>query len=381
MAILDLELKHISSVESSIKQAVSKLTDRKNDYDGIKKDVSKIKSSTGNLTTCNTYLAKKSQQIQDKIDKLNKFKGAVKTFSTNSQEADGRCAELITDTSDAFYKAVGIKTGFIGWVNDKWRKVKKFVKTVWEAVKTFYEEHKFLIDFIVDVALLVVAVVAIIAAIPTGGATLFFAAFALAQALGDVFTSSLALGYHLIGDDASAGIWADRGLRDGVVLVGKTLFGEEGGVIFGFLYDGLTIASIIYSVGKLGKGLFKSIDFRNTNDMSFGKRVMNGVKELIGISITDPSKGKTLAGCWQIKTLFNLKSIDTAYKIRVSCDVIKNIKTVYTTVDSIISGDFFTKGNKIGSTYNKAKKTIIDMYRSGGFESVSKTVLIASGAH
>jgi len=357
MAVLSLELKHISSVESSIKSAVRELDKRQTDYEGIIKDVNKIPDSTGNLSDCNIYLKKKNSQLQGKIDKLNSFKNRVSTFSTNAKAADKRVATYVTDKSETFYKTVGIKTGWAaGWDN-----FKKGCKSVWNTVTEFYEEHKYLIDFIVDVALLAVAVVALIAAIPTGGATLFFAGFALAQSLGDLTTSSVALGYHIAGDDEKAGIWAERGLKDGMQWVGSKIGGETGEKIFGFIYDGLSLASIVYSAGKLGKNLFKSIDLRNTNDMSVFKRFTNAGKSIFGISTTNTS-GKTLASCWQMKQLFGLKSVDSARRIMIGCDFVKNIKTTVKTVDSIFDGEFFTSGNKVGNTIKKTVDTVKDFY-------------------
>lgn len=353
MATLDLELKHISSVESSIKNAVSDLQKRKSDYEGIVRDLNGISSNSGNLSNSNVYLRKKNSQIQGKIDKLNSFKNKVSTFSSNAKAADKRVATYVTDESNTFYKTVGIKTGWAaGWEN-----IKKGCKTVWKTVTDFYEKHKYIIDFIADLALLAVAVVALVAAIPTGGHTLFFAGFALAQSLGDITTSAVALGYHKAGDYEKAGIWAERGLKDDAQWVGEKIGGETYARIFGYIYDGLSIASIAYSAGKLGKNLFKSIDFRNTNDMSIFKRLTNAGKNIFDYSLTGTS-GKDLAGCWEIKTLFGLKSVDTARKVMLGCDFVKNIKTTYKTIDSIYKGTFFKDGNKIGSTTSKAVDVI-----------------------
>ena len=58
MAILDIKLGYVSNVTGSIKNAKNELSSRKSDYEGIIKDVGKIQSNTGNLSTCNVYLRK-----------------------------------------------------------------------------------------------------------------------------------------------------------------------------------------------------------------------------------------------------------------------------------------------------------------------------------
>lgn len=367
MATLNIDLRYISDVEGSIKKAVNEIDRRQSDYEGIVKDVNKISSSTGNLSDCNIYLKKKNSQLQGKMDKLNSFKNKVSTFSANASAADGRVATYVTDQSNTFYKTVGIKTGWAAG----WESFKKGCKTVWKTVTDFYEKHKYVIDFVVDLALLAVAVVALVAAIPTGGATLFFAGFALAQSLGDIFTSSVALGFHISGDDEHAGIWAERGLKDGVKLIGKGfdavagLAGFETDIfenLFGFAYDVVSISSIIYSAGKLGKNLFKSIDLRNTNDLTVFKRFTNASKNILGYGMTGTS-GKDLAACWQIKELIGLKSVDSARKIMLGCDFVKNLKTTVKTIDSIYKGTFLTEGNKVGSTITKTVSTIKNFYR------------------
>ena len=88
MATLNLELKHISSVESSIKNAVNELDRRQSDYEGIIKDVNKIQSTSGNLSDCNIYLKKKNSQLQDKMDK---FQNKIDEINTQKDELVDKC--------------------------------------------------------------------------------------------------------------------------------------------------------------------------------------------------------------------------------------------------------------------------------------------------
>lgn len=360
MSVLNVHLGYADNVTSSIKKATNELSSRKKDYEGIINNVNKISSNSGNLSECNVYLKKKNQQLQDKIDKLDSFSKKISNFETHAKAADKRVSTYVKDESNTFYKTVGIKTGWAaGWDNFKKGAVK-----VWNSVKDFYEKHKFVIDFIVDVALLAVAVVSLIAAIPTGGATLFFAAFALTKSVGDLVGSSFALGYHIAGDDDKAGVWADRGLKDGMKWIGRQIDGGKDGFfsgVFGFVYDGLSIAAAVYSIGKLGKGLFESIDLRNTNELSVWGRVTNAGKKIFGISITGKS-GKDLAACWQLKEVLHLSSVDAARRIMIGTDIINDLNNMKSTISSIFEGTFFEGGNKISSSIDKLWKGIKDFY-------------------
>lgn len=373
MGILDINLGNLSRVQGSINSAVNELDRRQSDYEGIMRNVSGISSSSGNLSDCNIYLRKKNSQLQDKIDRLTSFSNRISAFSSDAKAADSRVATYVTDQSEIFYKTVGIKTGWAAG----WESFQKGCKAAWKWVKDFYEEHKFVIDFVVDALFVVAAVVAVVAAVPTGGASLFFAGFGLAQAAGDLFTSSVALEYHIQGDDEQAGIWAERGLRDGVKWVGDKIdekFGVEGvSNVLGFAYDVVSLASIGYSAGKTGKELFKSIDLRNTNDMSVLKRFTNAGKQIFGLNATGTDV-TDLKGCISIKYFFGLKTLDSARRLQLGCDFLKNTKNVVGTVDSIYNGTFFTAGNDIGNTVTQTIDTV-----KSGYNELNSTPAYAYG--
>lgn len=347
MAVLSVELNYLPGVQSSIAGVVSQLESRKSDYEGAINKVNRIGASTD----CNIYLKKKNQQLQDKIDKLNNFKSRVSNFSANVKAADQRVATHVRDESAAFYETVGIKTGWQAAVEA----IKDFAVNAWETVKEFYQKHKYVIDLIVDIVFVAAAIVSLGAA--SGFVAVFFAGFALAQALGDVFTSSIVLGYHIAGNDEQAGVWAERGLKDGA----KMIFGEQAG---GIIYDLLSLASVTYSAAKLGKNLFKSIDLRNTNSISVLGRFTNAGKEILGIKTSGMSTSlKALGTCIKLKAFLGLKSVDAARNILIGCDVVKNVKTTVKVIDSIYKGTFLEEGTQIGNTITKTVETIKSLYK------------------
>ena len=365
MVVLDLNLGHISAIESSIKRTTNAMEKRQSDYEGAVKDLNGIPSSSGNLSQSNVYLRKKNEQLQNKMNKLNSFKSKLSTFSSNAQAADKRVANYIEDKTETFYKTVGIKTGWAAG----WDSFKKGAKKTWKKIKEFYEDHKFVIDFIVDLVMLGAAVISLLAAIPTGGLTVAASIWAIGTTLGDLFGDGMALFYHAIGDDEKAGIWAERGMKDAIVWIGgkttELFFGDKeiGEKLAGFLYDGASLFFVVYSICKMGKNLFKSVDLRNTNDISVWGRFKTAGKEILGFSSTDLSNG-TLKGCISIKTIVGLKSVDSARGLKIVCDFAKNIKQTYKICDSIYEGTFFEGGNKIGESIGKFFDGIIDFTNS-----------------
>ena len=60
MALLNIDFSYDDNVKRSINSAKSSLSTRINDYTGIKRNLNNMSSSTGNLTTANTYIQKKT---------------------------------------------------------------------------------------------------------------------------------------------------------------------------------------------------------------------------------------------------------------------------------------------------------------------------------
>lgn len=369
MAILNLELKHVSSIERSIKNVVNELDNRKTDYEGIIKNINNMSSSTSNLGSCNYYLKKKNEQLDKKMEKLNSFKTKISTLSTNAKAADSKVATYVIDQSHTFYKTVGIKTG---WAKG-WNDIKAGAKSVWNAVTNFYEKHKYVIDFVVDLAMVAVAVVSLIAAIPTGGATLVFSIWAIADSIGNLVGSSVALGYHIAGDDEKAGIWAERGLKDGLQFVFKgidvgieaifgvstTLFSDLAGIG----YEVMNIVSFSRSLISSGKDIVKA--FKNSN---VRKLSLQGVDVLFGLNLTP---GTSKAGYKAITNTFSfIKNGKQAYTLVKTCGYIKNVKTTVKLVGTLFKGTFTSDGIAVVKDIKDAWESLTSIYRTsmtGGF--------------
>ena len=275
MASLNIDFSYDDNVKRSINGAKSSLSTRINDYAGIKRNLSNMSSSTGNLSTANTHIQKKINALQSKYDKLESFRTAVTNFNTNAEAADRRVANRINTETNQFYKREGIQTGIlytIGSVLGKgadWLRGKieeafdAFItgaKTVWANIKQWYEDNKHWIDVVVDVVCVIAAAVATIAAVValatatavTGGLVLgaVCAAWGLAKSVADLCYDSTALSYYNQGDIEKYEEMSEKGLKD--FMSGKL------GPVGEFAYYGMEVVSMVYGVYKLGSGLVKT---------------------------------------------------------------------------------------------------------------------------
>jgi hypothetical protein len=222
--------------------------------------VNKVATSRNYLSQCNVYLRKKANNVlSSKKAKLGRLRHDVDQFAEMAKIRDRYVAERIKTSSDAFYKAMGIKTGFAALLEG----IGKAIGSVVDAVKDFYNEHKYLLDFIFDAVGFVLAVVAVVAAIAVtiasgggGVVALCFAVYALVSSITDLVGSANAFACHLSGDDVGAQRWAERNLlKEGFEWVGGQIDIALGtGDFFknaaSFVYYGAEVASVVYSIGR-----------------------------------------------------------------------------------------------------------------------------------
>lgn len=329
MASLNIDFSYDDNVKRSINGAKSSLSTRINDYAGIKRNLSNMSSSTGNLSTANTYIQKKINALQNKYDKLESFRTAVTNFNTNAEAADRRVANRINTETNQFYKREGIQTGILYSIGSvigrgaEWLKgnieaaftaVVTWAKTTWETVKQWYEDNKWWVDVIVDAFLVVAAIVAMFA---SGGIlAAVFATWGFVKAYTDLCYDSIALSAYLAGDYESYEELSQKGLKD--------LMKEELGSAGEFLYYGMEIASAIYGIYKIGT----SVKTWYTSGKDFSKIIQNstgikwattdGWKSLEGIKKLDIVLGDV---SFAVKTIKNFVSEDNGL-----IAVIKSIK-------------------------------------------------------
>lgn len=369
MASLNIDFSYDDNVKRSINGAKSSLSTRINDYAGIKRNLSNMSSSTGNLSTANTYIQKKINALQSKYDKLESFRTAVTNFNTNAEAADRRVANRINTETNQFYKREGIKTGIlytIGSVLGKgadWLRGKieeafdAFItgaKTVWANIKQWYEDNKHWIDVVIDVVCVVAAIAAVIA---SGGVlATVFAVWGLAKASADLIYDSIALSYYNDGDMEKYEEMSEKGLKD---FMSDTL-GPAGE----YLYYGMEIASAIYGIYKIGKTattIFKDYKSLYTGNLYEGNTLANMVLsdgskraiilsdikltifKAVGITNLDAATGQLTvtnvisASEWTLKTIKNIITAEGAGSFTIdSIKITSSIKKIYTNGKSVV---------------------------------------------
>lgn len=382
MAIINIDFSYDDNVKSSVKKAKSALQTRINDYTGVKKDLNNISSSTGNLSSANTYIQKKINSLESKYTKLDSFQSAITNFNDNAYNADKRVANKINTDTKQFYKRENIKTGIIYTVGSvigsgiSWLKgtaeniastIKDAVSSAWATVKKWYEDNKYWIDIVVDV----VCVVAAIAAVLASGGVLatVFAFWGLAKATADLAYDSAALGAYLAGDMEKYEELSNSGLKN----VMSFYLGDAGE----YIYYGMEIASAIYGVYKIAstaKNLFGDYKALYTNENFMVAKLSDGTKKAIIVSDIKTTVFKAIG-------ITNLDSYTG--QLNVS-NIISGGKWTVKTIQSILEADsvdgFIIDTIKITSTIKSGFENIRDLITkiSTSNLSISITVPLSS---
>ena len=265
MSTLCIDYGYESSFRRSIKTAKSELNKRVDDYENIANRARSIPSSTSNTSNCAYYAKKKYQQIQGKIDTLDR---QVDAFVEHVKEADKRVASRIKKDTKSFKKRTGIgKNSKSLWasicegIGDFFTWVGGEASEVWNNVKQWYEDNKYWINIVVDVVLVVAAVAGCIG---TGGLALAVNIFFVVDSVCDlIYDGAAAYQYYVEGNEAEAERLSGKGGKDAFMWIGRqadNLFGTdflEG--TMGVIHTGLSICAIGYSFYKTGKQILKDL--------------------------------------------------------------------------------------------------------------------------
>ncbi len=378
MASLYIDFGYDDNVKRSINSAKRAINSRISDYNGIINSVNNTRSETSNLWNANVYIKKKRDKLQTKWDKLDRFHTKISDFNEYASDKDKAVADRIKEETNRFYKRENIKTGFLYTVgcvvSDGWKWIKGAAETVWDAVctgakvvwktiKKFYEDHKYLINLVVDTLIVIAEVALLIAAVAaTGGIAapaLVFGIWGIADAFTDACFSAAAYGAHLAGKDDMAEKLSGKGLKD----VAEHYLGDFGVLLYtgmeiaSFAYDVTEFAERIGKVGKAGKKLWLSRnadgvlndDFvRCTRKNSIKEGIKFLVEDCIGIKYTK-SKG--------MNVLSNTKTALKQFKNWTDSSEDSSVATKILKTFSITGkGYSFIKNRK---SYDDAKRSIL----------------------
>ena len=162
--------------------------------------------------------------------------------------------------------------------------VGEFFGDVWDGVCSVYEQFEAVIDFVIDAALLIVAVAAVITAIGTfaltgglfAGLVLAASCFALYESTCNFAASSLAFGCTVLGMNEQAAFYLE--MRDG--NAGKYVFTGLVGALTGGSETAKKIASGLYTIVGVAASIINIADIgKNIGTVYTGAgKGWNGVK-------------------------------------------------------------------------------------------------------
>ena len=366
-----------SSFRKSIKSAKSALNKRVDDYENIENRARNIPSNTDNCSNCAYYVKKKYQQLQGKINKLNSLNDKVEGFIDDVKEADKKVASRIKKDTKSFKKRTGIgKSSKSIWasicegVGDFFEWVGEGVTEIWDNIKQWYEDNKYWINIVVDIALVFVAVAACIG---TGGLALAVGVFFAVDAVCDlIYDGAAAYQYYVKGNEAEAERLAGKGGKDAFMWVGRQLDNALGTDFcegaMGVLHTGLSICAIGYSFYKTGSQILKDLKL----DKIKVKSLFNGNRNKIKWGSHFNKENITKA----VKNYFGFKNVQQKDVMKLRWKKVLGFKVVETLIktperaEQLLQLKYIYKGGK------KVYKTISKFYTnfsSGNYNPFTKT--------
>lgn len=263
MSSIHIDFAYIDDFESSSNRLIQALEGKLDDYAATEGSISVLPTSREYLGQCNYFLKKKKQMLQEKIQTLSNFKTKMVAFARDAEATDQRVAAYIQEQSDVFEDTTGIEIASGGVLASLSNKISDFwkdyveplvsvviegIKAVGDAILTFYEEHKYIMDVIGSTLLLTAAVLAVIA---TGGALLtVVAAFLAVGAAASMIGSVAALYSDMKGEHDAAERWSNfhgqqafRSVGDQIdQAVGTNGFGDMSAMV----HTGMSIGVAVY---------------------------------------------------------------------------------------------------------------------------------------
>ena len=207
------------------------------------------------------YINEQRKECEDKIEAICQVGDLFFVNAEEMARLENKIAERLDENWGDFCDDNGIEYDD----PEEWS-IMEGLSDLWDGVCSVYEEFEAWIDFVVDAALVVIAVVGVIVAVGafavTGGifAGLVVAAacFALYDSMCNCAASTLALGYTIAGNEEEAAIYLE--IRDG--NAGRYVFVETAKALGvdekwanGF-YTVVSVAACVINIADMGRNLY-----------------------------------------------------------------------------------------------------------------------------
>lgn len=286
MSIFVVNYDYLDDVQRTARKLTSAYQKRQDDINGISRQLNSISTRRNNLSQANYFIRKKSEQYQEKINKLDRFTAKVTGFVEDVKSTDKAVATRIKTSSSNFRKLNNIrvcpiaaalvtlknaylsKLPFSGYVEAK---IKEKYRNIKERLKDWYRDGggKYIVKIISEIGAIAVLITLTVL---SGGIAGVLAGIAFGLAL---FNSMSEIGYNIKAYNERGNKWkADKtsqkgGLDAASYLIGKGFY--FGGMLAGkdketlkrlekigqtvgtVAYTGLSLITLISSFRSLAK--------------------------------------------------------------------------------------------------------------------------------
>jgi len=323
MSTLIVNYYELSSLTSTAQSLSKKISTRINDYDSIRNKIRDM-SGSSNLSQANYFIQKKNQKLQEKKDKIDSFIARVKDFKAEAAETDKRVARRIESDTRTFkkvnnisitvfnYIGIGFEAAVKSWFGrDTVNTLSRFGRNIKYVIKDFYHDMggKYVVNVIKDFALLAISVAAVIIFPPAGIVAGIFAGFAIYNATATLIYDVAALSdYIKTGNRSIADATDEKDGKDATRFIFGGVAGVVGGDeefwadVGGFLHSGMSVAALLYSLGKDFKDLKSAFTEYNKFDGSFFSKGLKALKKTYLTPEFTPASDVKMSGIFRFQS-------------------------------------------------------------------------------
>ena len=275
--------------EKDLKRKVSSYTDEldsiRKRYDSALGIVGKYGGSA--VSSCEIYLKKRRAALNSAADKAESIQRTATSYVDGVVSRDKELSKSIHKQAYSFYQKKGIgpqadtgwarfKYGVATTAEDFFTDTVKFFEDLAESIKAFYEEHKYIINLVLD-ALMIVGAIALFTV--SGGPLIgvicaIGATWALSKAVYETVMDTGALIAHYSGDEAMAEELSERTLSGDIVDLGEAMDEKWGThfteVIKGGLI-GLEACEFVAEMAKVGRDVKKIFNLDEKHSLQLAK--------------------------------------------------------------------------------------------------------------
>ena len=275
--------------EAELKRKVNSYTDElqgiRKRYDSALDIVGKYGSSAVN--TCEIYLKKRRAALNSAADKAESIQRTATSYVDGVVSRDKELSKSIHKQAYSFYQKKGIgpqadtgwarfKYGVATTAEDFFTDTVKFFEDLAESIKAFYEEHKYIINLVLD-ALMIVGAIALFT---VSGGTLIGvicaigATWALSKAVYETVMDTGALIAHYSGDEAMAEELSERTLSGDIVDLGEAMdekWGTHFTEVFKIGLMGLEACEFVADMAKVATDVKKIFELDKLHSLQLDK--------------------------------------------------------------------------------------------------------------